>query len=126
MIKLVNKMSEHEKRIVRRSMRKRKQIEREKRKMTAPVIGEFTNPPKPTGLFPIRLRESSERKQAGRMKVRRECSKSYRQIEKLKQKLSSKAKLAERYRKSLYRHKIKNLNTNSPRTKTRMMLTGQK
>ena len=55
-IKLVNKMSEQEKRIVRRSWRKQKQIEREKKKMTAPVIGEFTNPPKPTELFPIRLR----------------------------------------------------------------------
>jgi len=96
-IKLVNKMSEHEKRIVQRSWRKRRQIEREKKKMIAPVIGEFTNPPKPTGLFPIRLKESSERKEDGRMNLTRERSKSYREIEKLKQKLSNKAKLAERW-----------------------------
>ena len=50
--------------------------------MTASVIGEFKNPPKPTGFFPTRLKESSERKQIGRMKVRRERSKSYREIKK--------------------------------------------
>lgn len=127
-IKPISEMNSRQQRNTRREWKKRKQHERERKKMVTPLIN-ITPPTSPTegspGPFPINLRPPSQKKLSGRKRVRRERSKSYRRIQALEEKLKSANKRAERYRKQLQRCK-RTVDVDSPRTKTRLLLKGQK
>ena len=117
-IKLIASMSEREKRSTRRSWRTRKQKSRQKNQTDN--TGTYTPPPTPTGPFPIRIVHPSRQRQ------RRDRARAYRAIEKLKQKLKKQETLLQRYKKRFYRQKQRQKDINSPRTKTNIILKGQK
>ncbi len=91
-VKLVSDMNEREKRVVRKNWRLKKQRERHNAKMQHNAVQIDTPPPTPTGPFPIRLVNSSKQR------VRRDRAKAYREIEKLKSKVSLQKTLIERYK----------------------------
>ena len=58
--------------------------------------------------------------------MRRDRAKAYREIDRLKQQVIQQKKMIERYKKRLYRKSQKLKDANSPKTKTKQMLKGQK
>lgn len=119
-IKLVSNMTEREKRITRKGWKVRKQKERQNNSTQQHLINIDTPPPTPTGPFPVRFVNPS------RQRMRRDRAKAYREIDKLKKQLSDQKRKTEKYKKRLYRHSLKDKDVNSPRTKTKTLLKGQK
>ena len=118
-IKLIHDMSEREKRLARKNWRVRKQ--RERRNQNIPETFD-TPPPTPSGSGPFPIRMNN----AGRKRVRKDRAKAYRELEELKVKLAKQKRLTEKYKKRLHRRTQKTKDVNSPRTKTRIELKGQK
>ena len=117
-IKMVSDMTEREKRHKRKFWRQHKQKERNQKKNR-----HLDTPPPtpPTGPFPVRLQTSSSRQ-----RMRRDRAKAYREIDRLKQQVIQQKKMIERYKKRLYRKSQKLKDANSPKTKTKQLLKGQK
>lgn len=124
-IQTIADMTARDKRHERRKWRHRKRDER--RKKSQPVPCADTPPPTPSpGPFPVHLKDSSERRKTTKRKVKRDRSKAYRTIEQLEKELKIHKRLEERFRKRLYRNKVKQTDANSPRTKTHRLTKGQK
>jgi len=117
-VKLVSEMTDREKRGTRRTWRLQKQRQRRKIKDLENLNTPPTSPPGP---FPIRLNNHSNRQ-----RVRKDRAKAYREIDKLRNKVTEQKKLIERYRKRLYRQSQRQQDLESPRTKTKYQLKGQR
>ena len=117
-IKLVADMTEREKRSARRMWKLRKQNERNRNRVSTM---ELNTPPHSPGPFPIQMNLTR-----GRQRVRRDRSKAYREIAKLKQTVDNQRRTIEKYRKRLYRRSQRTKDLDSPRTKTASMLRGQR
>ena len=125
-LKNVEDLSEREKRAVRKQWRKNQQNKRKKDKETKNLLSSNTPPNSPCQDLAHEEAPLDGRTSRGRKKIRKDRSKAYREINKLRVKLAQKEKDVARYKKRFYRERVKNKNLDSPRTKTNTLIRGQK
>ena len=125
-LKNVEELSEREKRAVRKQWRKNQQNKRKKDKETKNLLSSNTPPNSPCQDLAHEEAPLDGRTSRGRKKIRKDRSKAYREINKLRVKLAQKEKDVARYKKRFYRERVKNKNLDSPRTKTNTLIRGQK
>ncbi|XP_045199124.2 uncharacterized protein LOC123553489 [Mercenaria mercenaria] len=124
-IKTIDELSARGQRVQRKRWRHRKRRERSrKQNPVQESTSELTPPPTPSP-FPIVMRDSENRRNVGRKKVKRERAKAYRKISQLENELRMQKRVNERLRKRLYRAK-KNSSEATPIKKTKSMLSGQR
>ena len=114
-------MTEREKRHTRKKWRQRKEHQKARKKRF-----EKDTPPSTPTSSPIEQTEENQEKVVVDKKVRKDRAACYRHLEQLKVKLRNKNREVERYRKRLQRTQLRLANKNSPRTKTKNVLWGQK
>lgn len=125
-LKNVEELSERERRSVRKQWRKNQRNKRKKDKETKILLSSNTPPNSPSQDLSHEQLPKDGRTSRGRKKIRKDRSKAYREISKLRIKLAQKEKYVARYKKRFYREKVKNRNLDSPRTKTNTLIRGQK
>lgn len=130
-IKAIHELPARAQRAERKKWRDRKRKQRSKQKQVDDLINN-TPPHTPPGIssgsaFPIVLRDSSERRQKGRKKVKRDRASAYRKIKVLEEDLKNHKRINERLRKRLYRQgKRQQESLDSPRKKTQEIVRNQK
>lgn len=125
-LKNVEELSERERRSVRKQWRKNQRNKRKNDKDTKILLSSNTLPHSPSQDLSHEQLPQDGRTSRGRKKIRKDRSKAYREISKLRIKLAQKEKYVARYKKRFYREKVKNRNLDSPRTKTNTLIRGQK
>lgn len=119
-------MRERERRSVIKQWRKNQRNKRKKDKETKILLSSNTPPNSQSQDLSHEQLPQDGRTSRGRKIIRKDRSKAYREISKLRIKLSQKEKYVARYKKRFYREKVKNRNLDSPRTKTNTLIRGQK